>query len=165
MPRGGHAVLGEQRRDQRVGVAHHRHRDPLVDDAVEPEHDGHALAGAHGGEHRREVPDQQLAEELELLDDLARGEAAGGGDPAVVLADVEPDGVDFAPERADHLGNDVEQQPELPLDGGARYRGGGGHAVAEPVGPLGDHGVPHLDDDTAGGEQRGLRSAHYPSPL
>jgi hypothetical protein len=30
---------------------------------------------------------------------------------------------------------------------------------------LGDHRVPHLDDDAAGGEQRGLRSTHYQSPL
>ena len=111
------------------------------------------------------VADEQLAEELQLLHDLARREPAGGGDPAVVLADVKPDGVDFTPERADHLGHDVEQEPELPLDRAARYRGGGGHAVTQPVGPLGDHRVPHLDDDAAGGEQRGLRSTHYRSPL
>ena len=35
-----------------------------------------------------------------------------------------------------------------------------GDAVAEPIGPLGDHLVPQFGDDTAGGEQRGLRSAH-----
>ena len=81
-----------------------------------------------------------------------------------MLADVEPDGVDFPPERADHLGHDVEQEPELPLDRWTRYRGGGGDPVTQPVGPLRDHRVAHLDDDAAGGEQRGLRSTHYPSP-
>ena len=77
-----------------------------------------------------------------------------------MLAHLEPDGVDFAAEGPDHLGHDVEQQAELPLYREAGYRGSGGDAVTEPVGPLGDHGVPHFDDDTAGGEQRGLRSAH-----
>ena len=141
-PERRHAVLGEERGDQRVGVAHDGHRDALVDHPVEPEHDGHALAGAHGRQHRGEVADEQLAEELELLHDLAGREPARRGHPAVVLADVEPDGVDFPPERADHLGDDVEQEPELPLDRGTRYRGGGGDAVTQPVGPLGDHRDP-----------------------
>jgi hypothetical protein len=114
---------------------------------------------------RGEVAGEELAEELELLHDFARRESASRGDPAVVFADVEPDGVDFTPERADHLGDDVEQEPELPLHREARYRGGGGDAVTQPVGPLGDHRVPQLDDDAAGGEQRGLRSTHDQSPL
>jgi hypothetical protein len=36
----------------------------------------------------------------------------------------------------------------------------GGDAIPEPIGPLGDHLIPQFGDDTAGGEQRGLRSAH-----
>ena len=162
---GRHAVLGEERGDQRVGISHHRHGDALVDHPVEPEHDGHALAGAHGRENGSEVAGEELAEELQLLHHFAGREPASRGDSAVVLADPEPDGVDFTSERADHLGDDVEQEAELPLHRGARYRGGGGDAVAQPVGPLDDHRVPHLDDDTAGGEQRGLRSAHYQFPL
>ena len=98
------AVLREERGDQGVGISHHRDGDALVDDPVEPEHDGHALPGAHRGQHRRQVADEQLAEELQLLDHLAGGQSARGGHAAVVLAGVEPDGADFAPERTDHLG-------------------------------------------------------------
>jgi len=81
-----------------------------------------------------------------------------------VLADVEPNAVDFPPERADHLGDDVEEEPELPLDGRARYRGSGGYSIAQPIGPLDDHVVPQFSNHTTGGEQRWLRSAHYRSP-
>ena len=104
-----HAVLREQRGDQRVGVPHDRDGDTFVDHPVEPEHDGHALAGAHRGDDRREVPDQQLAEELQLLHHLAGREPARGrrcGRNARRRA--EPDRADFPPERADHLGEDVD---------------------------------------------------------
>ena len=133
----GHAVLREQCRDQRVGIAHHRDRDALVDDAVEAEHDGHALAGAHRGQHRRQVADEQLAEELELFDHLAGGETARRGDPAVVLARVQPDGADLPAQRADQFADDVEEDAELPFDESTRYRGGGGDAVARANRPIG----------------------------
>ena len=47
---------------------------------------------------------------------------------------------------------------------GARYRGSGGDAVAEPIGPLNHHRVSRVGDDAAGGEQRRLRSTHRLSP-
>ena len=44
-------------------------------------------------------------------------------------------------------------------------RGGGGDPVSHPVRPLDDHLIPQFGDDTAGGEQRGLRSTHCRPPL
>ena len=114
---GWHAVLGEERRHQCVGVAHHCHGHALIDDPIETQHDGHALPGPHGYEDRGKIADQQLAQELQLLDHLAGGESSRRGGTAVVLADVKPDGIDFTAERADHFGHDVEQEPELPFDG------------------------------------------------
>ena len=48
------------------------------------------------------------SEELQLFDDLAGRETAGGGDPAVVLAGVDPHRVDFAAQRPHQLADDVE---------------------------------------------------------
>ena len=73
---------------------------------------------------------------------------------------LEPDGVGLPPKRADHLGQDVEQEPELPLDRGTRYRGGGTGPISQPVGPLGNHRIAHLRDDAAGVEQNRLGSTH-----
>ena len=69
-------------------------------------------------EHRRQVPDEQLAKVLQLLHHLAGGEPPRRGHPAVVLAHAEPDRCCLPPKRADHLGHDVEEEPELPLDRG-----------------------------------------------
>src|SRR5688572_24048718 len=78
-----------------------------------------------------------------------------------MLTDVKPHLIDFSSERSDHLGHDVDQEAELPLDGRARYRGGSGHSVSQPVRPLRDHRIAHFRDHTTSREQRRLRSAHY----
>ena len=74
-----------------------------------------------------------------------------------VIVNVE---TDFPAERPHHLADDIEEDAELPFDESPRYRGSGGNAVAEPIGPLEDHLVPQFGDDTASSEQRGLRSTH-----
>ena len=65
----------------------------------------------------RQVADQQLAEKLQLLDHLARGEPARRrrcGRSARRRASQTR--VDFTAQRPDHLADDVEQEAELPLD-------------------------------------------------
>src|SRR5262245_23470457 len=64
---GRHAVLGEQRRHQGIGVSHDRDGDAAVEHPVEPEHDGQRLPRSHGHERVSQVPNQKLAEILELL--------------------------------------------------------------------------------------------------
>jgi hypothetical protein len=107
-------VLGEQGGHQRVGVAHHRDGDTLVDDPLS-----------------RSMMAMPCRAGMAASTGRGCGSAAPGGTAAPppllpaqapadairpVLADMEPDGVDFAG-AADHLGNDVEEEPELPFDG------------------------------------------------
>jgi hypothetical protein len=73
---------------------------------------------------------------------------------------VQPDGANLPSERSNHFTDDIEEDAELPLNQRAGYRGGGGNAITEPIGPLYYHLIPQFGDDSAGGEQRGLRSAH-----
>ena len=61
--------------------------------------------------------------------------------------------------RADRLDQDVDQEPQLALDGGAGYVWRGGETLAEPIGPLCDHFVPQVGHGTADGQQRRVRSA------
>ena len=60
--RNRHPFAAEHRRHQGIGVAHHGHGDPLVENGAEAENDGHRLAGPEGGEHRAEAADQDAAE-------------------------------------------------------------------------------------------------------
>ena len=136
----------------------------MIQHAIEPEHDRHALAGAHGGEDGGELAGEQVAQVEELFHDFPCGEPARRGDAAVVAADVLPDGPDLATKRADHLGQNLDDQAELPLDRRTRYRGCGSDAVSETIQPLGDHLVARFSDHTTSGEQRGLRSAHCRAP-
>jgi muramoyltetrapeptide carboxypeptidase len=136
----------------------------VVEHAIEPEHDGHALAGAHGGEDGSELAGQQVSQVEQLFDDFSGGESARGRDAAVVAAYVLPHGPDLPTQGADHLGKDLDDQAELPLDRRTRYRGCGSDAVSEPIQPLGDHFVTRFSDHTTSGEQRGLRSAHCRAP-
>src|SRR5690242_8471443 len=67
----GDAVLREECGHEGVGVARDRHGDALVEHPVEPKDDREALPRAHRGECGREIPDQELAEVLQLFHDLA----------------------------------------------------------------------------------------------
>ncbi len=136
----------------------------MVEHAVEAQHDRHPLAGPHGGEHGRELAGEEIAQVEQLFDHFARREPARRGDTAVMAADILPDGADLATKRADHLGQNLDDQAELPLDRRTRYRGGGSDAVSETIQPLGDHFVARFSDHTTSGEQRGLRSAHCRAP-
>ena len=124
-----------------------------------------AWRGPHRGQHRRQVLDQEFPQVLHLLDHLARGEAPRGGQPAEVLARMEPDRVGLPAHRADHFAEELDDEPQLPLDDRAGYCGGGLHAVAQPVGPLGDHVVPQVVDHAAGGQEGRVGSAQSLPPF
>jgi len=64
----------------------------------------------------------------------------------------------------EHAFEQLDDQPQLPLDDRAGYCGGGLHAVAQPVGPLGDHLVPQVENDTAGGQEGRMGSAQCVPP-
>ena len=136
----------------------------MVEHAIEAEHDGHALAGAHGGEDGGELAGEEVAQVEQLFDDFAGRKSARGRDAAIVAADVLPDGANLPAKGADHLGKDLDDQAELPLDRRTRYRGCGSDAISESIEPLGDHFVTRFSDHTTSGEQRGLRSAHCRAP-
>ena len=68
-----HAVLIEERLHERIGVADDGVGDAHIDEPIQPEDGGHRRAGGQRGDHLREVVDQQLAQVLDLLDDLPGG--------------------------------------------------------------------------------------------
>src|SRR5215210_516230 len=95
-------ILGEECGNERVGITDHGHGHSFVDYPVQPEHDGHALTRTHGHEDGCQLANEQLAEKLQLLDDLAGREPPRGSNPAVVLTNVVPHGVDLSPQGANH---------------------------------------------------------------
>src|ERR1051326_29261 len=103
---------GQEALDQAVGVADDRHRHSPVHQPVEAQEERHPLAGPERRDGRSEVADQELAEVLHLLHPSSRREAARGGVASVQLRCLEPDGLGLPPERADHRGEDVDQQRE-----------------------------------------------------
>jgi hypothetical protein len=136
----------------------------MVEDPVEPEHDRQALARAHRRDDGGELAGHQVAELEQFLDDLARGEPARRGGMTIVPAEVLPDHARLTPERAHHLREHVDDEPELPLHRPTRYRGACSDTIAQAVQPLSHHFIARFRDHTSGGEQRRRRSAHGRSP-
>ena len=110
------SALSEQGGDECVGIADDRNGNAGIEHPIQPEHERHALPGPHRGDDRRELARKQVAKLQELLDDFTRGEAPRRGGVPVVATHILPDGANFPPERADHLGEDIDNQAELPLD-------------------------------------------------
>ena len=153
------AIAGEQRGDQGVGVTDNGGGDAAINQAVEPEHDGEGLSrpqGRHdGGEPKRE----DIPEVLQFLHHFAGREPAHGAHATVLLACPDPDGHDFTAEGTDTLAGKVHQKAEFPLDEPAGNHARSRELVLDPAGPIDDQCFPGLGDNSAGCQQRRLRSA------
>lgn len=156
----GDAVVREERRDEHVGVADHGDGHGAIEQAVEPQRDREALPRPPAPDARRQPADHDLAEILQFLDDLARGEPAHGAHAAVVLGEMIPRRRGLAAQRTDHRRHALEQQSQLPFERGTRYACLGAGAVGDPPRPVGHQVVAQLEDDAAGFGQRRLWGAH-----
>jgi len=103
-------------------------------------------------EHRADPADDQLAEILDLLDDLAGRQATRRPEAAEVLAGVVPDLGDGAAHRPDALEQDLVEQSQFAFDGLAGDRGRGGDPLGQPVGPVPDQGIAVVGHGPANGE-------------